>query len=272
MNLSVKIDYDYLLRIAIEVSLKAGETIMEVYDSEFSVEEKQDKSPLTLADKKSHEIISAFLNKMNLPVLSEEGKDIPYEVRKNWELFWLVDPLDGTKEFIKRNGEFTVNIALIEKNRPIMGVIYAPVLKSLYYALKGTGAYKISNVSTNGKFDFEELKTHSEKLPLDKKRDKYTIVASRSHLSKETENYINELKGQHGDIELISAGSSLKFCLVAEGKADEYPRFGPTMEWDTAAGQSIVEGIGRRVISINEDIKLNYNKVHLKNSFFKVVK
>lgn len=258
-----------LLELAIDASLKAGAAILEVYGSDFAIEHKEDKSPLTLADSKSHTVISSVLKKSGLPVLSEEGRNIAYEERKKWEFFWLADPLDGTKEFIKRNGEFTVNIALIEKNKPVMGVIYVPVLKELYYAAEGMGAFKVEKVSIHHlPVSLEQLHLKAQKLPIWTGREQFTVVASRSHLSEETEVYINELKKQHGEIALISAGSSLKFCLVAEGKADIYPRFGPTMEWDTAAGQAIVEQAGSKVINAVTQGDFLYNKQELLNPFF----
>ena len=204
---------------------EAGKAIMQLYKRDFEVEFKQDSSPLTLADKKSNDIIETGLNKLsvNFPVLSEEGGDIPYKDRKHWEYFWLVDPLDGTKEFIKKNGEFTVNIALIYKDTPVLGVVYAPVLDICYWAEQGKGAFK-----------------DEKKLPLkvEKQRKTYKIVTSRSHMSNETQIFIDTIETNKKK-ELISIGSSLKICLVAEGEADIYPRLGPTMEWDTAAAHVI---------------------------------
>src|ERR1051326_7426019 len=244
-----------LLAIAIAAAEKAGVEILKVYESDFAVERKEDKTPLTLADKNSHEVISEALAKTNIPVLSEEGKDIPYSERKGWKHLWIVDPLDGTKEFVKRNGEFTVNIALIEDQRPVLGVIYSPVTKNIYYAAKGIGAFR----KVGGK---------EEKLPLARKERKFTVVASRSHMSSETYAHIEELKKQHGEIELISTGSSVKICLVAEGSADCYPRFGPTMEWDTASGQAIAECAGREFIDVSTGKSMTYNRENLLNNSF----
>jgi 3'(2'), 5'-bisphosphate nucleotidase len=255
---------------AIELAIAAGEAIIQVYNSPFSVEYKEDNSPLTLADKLSHEIISSGLKKYSTyPVLSEEMAETPYEERKNWKTFWLVDPLDGTKEFIKRNGEFTVNIALIEGTKAVMGFIYLPVNKVLYYAIKGKGAYRVAHLpSKKG----EEIIKAAEKLPLAKtaKQD-FTIVASRSHNSPETEAFINEQKGKHGAVSIVSAGSSIKFCLVAEGTADAYPRYAPTMEWDSAAGQAIVEEAGKKVTLSDGKTPLAYNKQSLVNPHFLVI-
>jgi len=260
-----------LLIDAVLASKKAADAIMDVYGSGFSVELKKDRSPLTLADRRSHEIIAGRLTSCKLPILSEEGRDIPYSERKAWGYYWLVDPLDGTKEFVKRNGEFTVNIALIEKDRPVMGVILVPVKDILYFAAEGTGAYKISDTSwiKNGT-SLEELKGKAQRLPVKTELNTraFTAIASRSHLSEETNSFLESLKKEHGEIEIVSAGSSLKFCLIAEGAADVYPRFAPTMEWDTAAGQAIVEQAGGEVLQHESGEPLKYNKENLLNPWF----
>ncbi len=258
-----------LILSAIKASVKAGEEIMKVYGSDdFGTSIKADNSPLTQADKNAHAVISEILNTTNLPVLSEEGKNIPYEERKDWDLFWLVDPLDGTKEFIKRNGDFTVNIALIENGIPLASVIFIPVTGILYFAEQTTGAYKMEYSQWMG-LDIENLDfliDISEKLPLTK-TDVYTVVGSRSHMNEETETYFNKLKKEHGKIEIISRGSSLKLCMVAEGEADIYPRFGPTTEWDTAAGHAIVTAAGGSVTQPDGSPML-YNKENLLNPYF----
>lgn len=247
-----------LLAITIEAAVAAGKEIMEVYESNFSVEHKDDKSPLTLADKKGHLKIMEFLKNTPYPVLSEEGKHLSYSERKEWKRFWLVDPLDGTKEFVKRNGEFTVNIALIEDGVPIMGVIYVPVKDTLYYGSQ-EGAFKIESYSTSP----------SEKtLPLPKGTRPYTVVGSRSHMSVETEEFFEEMKKLHGTVEVLAVGSSLKLCMVAEGKADAYPRYAPTMEWDTGAGDAIARAAGFQVLQYQSDQALKYNKEHLLNPWF----
>src|SRR5688572_10207198 len=246
------------LLLALDAASKAGEAILEVYDSDFAVERKEDKSPLTLADKRSHEIISALLSGTGIPVLSEEGKDIPYNERKSWSMLWIVDPLDGTKEFVKRNGEFAVNIALVEEGKPVLGVIYSPVKKLVYYAAKGMGAFKKAENAA------------PQKLPFGSGPSRFTVAASRSHLSEETIVFVNELKKKHGEIDFISAGSSLKFGLVAEGSADCYPRFAPTMEWDTASGQIIVEECGKQLIDCTTDKPMLYNKEIIRNNWFVV--
>jgi 3'(2'), 5'-bisphosphate nucleotidase len=256
------------LEFAIKAAIEAGKGIMKIYNSKYAVEAKEDKSPLTEADLKSHKVINRKLKETELPILSEEGNEIPYEKRQTWDQFWLVDPLDGTKEFIKRNGEFTVNIALIEKQKPIAGVIYVPVSKTLYFAEQYFGSYKIEG-------DFEknitlsDLLSKATKLPMRIDRP-YTVVGSRSHMSKETEAYFEEVRKKQGKTEVISRGSSLKLCMVAEGKADEYPRFAPTMEWDTAAGQAIVEAMGGQVLNYKKKKPLTYNRENLKNDWFLV--
>ena len=244
---------------AIDAALKAGENILSIYDdpaSDFEIERKADNSPLTIADRKAHEAIVAILNDTPFPVLSEEGKHLDYEVRRKWDTLWIVDPLDGTKEFIKRNGEFTVNIALVQNSVPVLGVIYVPVKRVLYFAVVGKGT------------TLQQMIKESELMPLEDVRDHFIVVASRSHLSPETETYIADLKKKHGSVELISSGSSIKICLVAEGSADVYPRFAPTMEWDTAAGHAIARAAGMEVYQAGKDEPLRYNKEDLLNPWF----
>lgn len=260
-------DLQKLLEISVKLSIDAGRTILRIYEGDFSVQRKSDDSPLTLADINSHRIISEGLSISGIPLLSEEGKGIPYEMRKGWEYLWLVDPLDGTKEFINKNGEFTVNIALIHNSRPILGVIYAPAQRLLYYALKGKGAFK---VLLHDEENITDIISHSIKLPLyeHNNHSSIRIIASRSHLSTETKQYINKLQDKYRDVSYLSAGSSLKFCLIAEGKADIYPRFGPTMEWDTAAGEIIVQEAGGEVFDAETGKPLKYNKESLNNLYF----
>ena len=257
----------------INISVLAGKKIMEVYEQEFSVEIKNDNSPLTMADKSSNEVIVDILNNTDIPVLSEEGKLISYEERSNWENLWIVDPLDGTKEFVKKNGEFTVNIALVSNQKAVLGIIYVPVLKILYFADKESGAFKLENIDVDYEFSsLDEIMEKGNRLPEKQNDRKYTIVGSRSHMSTETEEFINKLKAQHGEIEFISKGSSLKLCEVAEGAADIYPRFAPTMEWDTAAGQAIVEISGGKVYEAESKKALLYNKESLLNPWFIVTR
>jgi 3'(2'), 5'-bisphosphate nucleotidase len=249
MNLRI----EKYLEIAIDAAEAAGRSILEIYKSDdFETGYKGDDSPLTRADLASHALIMELLNVTGLPVLSEEGKAIDFDIRKTWDLFWMVDPLDGTKEFIKRNGEFTVNIALIQKGRPIMGVVNVPVSGITYYGIGGVGAFK---KNTTGE---------TEAISVSKSNQGIIIVASRSHMSNETSAFIAGYEGA----ELISMGSSLKLLLVAEGKAQLYPRFAPTMEWDTGAAQIILEEAGGQVIDQSTNAPLRYNKENLLNPYF----
>jgi 3'(2'), 5'-bisphosphate nucleotidase len=241
----------------IQIAKDAGKKIMEIYATDFEVYSKDDKSPLTEADKAANEIICRELKTLtpNIPILSEENKKIDYSERKSWSKMWVVDPIDGTKEFIKKNGEFTVNIALVENGVPIAGVVYAPAIDDMYWADE-SGAYK------NG-----------DKLPLsvNKTPEKsLTIVASRSHMSQETQDYVDSLKAGTEYIELTSVGSSLKLCYVAEGKADQYPRLAPTMEWDTAAAHAVALKAGKEVLNFETRQNLLYNKENLLNPWFLV--
>lgn len=245
----------------IEIARKAGSAILDVYNTDFSVEVKEDQSPLTEADKRANAVIVEGLSRLfpEIPVISEETRTVAYEVRRHWDSFWLVDPLDGTKEFVKRNGEFTVNIALVKSGAPILGVVFQPVGNHLYWAAQGRGAWKSTNgeaaVQLNGGAHF------SGKVEV-------TVVASRSHLTSEVTAFVEELEAAGKKVEFISAGSSLKLCLVAEGRADVYPRFGPTMEWDTAAAHAVALEAGRRVVEYGNGRTLLYNKENLLNPFF----
>ncbi len=241
-----------------KIAQEAGEAILEVYQSatSFEVEEKKDLSPLTVADKKSNAVICDGLETLvvKYPIVSEENKAIPYDIRKDFNRFWLVDPLDGTKEFIKRNGEFTVNIALVEKGRPVLGIVYAPVLDEMYWAVKGEGAFLEKEGRTS------KLKAASFQLTDSGLR----VVCSRSHLNPDTQAYVDQLN----EPDLVPKGSSLKFLILAKGEAHAYPRLGPTMEWDTGAAQIVLEEAGGLVLN-NEDMKpLTYNKESLLNPYF----
>ena len=247
----------------IAIAKEAGDAIMEIYQRDFTVDYKEDSSPLTDADRAAHRVILHGLHALypEIPFLSEEGDTIPYEIRKHWGLFWLVDPLDGTKEFIRKNGEYTVNIALIENNRPVLGVVYAPALDRMYYAKEGAGAWR------------QDAGQSAQKLPLrvnGSREQKLTVVASKSHQSPETEAYIDELGKFTQELQIVSIGSSLKICLVAEGYADCYPRLGPTMEWDTAAAQIIATESDIRVEAAAGGHELVYNKKDLLNPYFVV--
>ena len=258
-----------LLTTAITTALQAGKAILEIYHSgDFDIEIKGDNSPLTKADTASHDVIMSYLEPTNIPVLSEEGRDIPYQERKDWKQLWIVDPIDGTKEFIKRNGEFTVNIALVENQKPIIGVIFVPVTGELYFSSKELGAYKVKVHLED--YNVDNLLLKNNKLPLQREDKTFTIVASRSHMSAETREYIQQMREIHGDVKLISKGSSLKLCMVAEGAANCYPRFAPTMEWDTAAGQAICEHAGFEVLDWETKKNMLYNREELLNNWFLV--
>ncbi|WP_072682418.1 3'(2'),5'-bisphosphate nucleotidase CysQ [Arcobacter sp. LA11] len=241
------------------IAIKAGNAILEIYNKDFRIDYKDDKSPLTEADTKSNEIICEALTFLypKIPLMSEENKQIDYSIRKNWEYYFCIDPIDGTKEFINKNGEFTVNIALIHNSIPVLGVVYAPVLNNIYYAKQNEGAFK-----------------NNEKLPLQinsNPKEKLSVVASKSHLSNETQKFIDNLETK--EIQQISKGSSLKLCLVAEGIADIYPRLAPTMEWDTAAADAIVRESGKMTYQVDNKNNINpivYNKEKLLNPWFVV--
>ena len=257
------------LKTAIEAAIQAGKAILEIYHSRgFDIETKVDNSPLTKADTASHNVIMSYLESTGIPILSEEGKTIAYEDRKNWKQLWIIDPVDGTKEFIKRNGEFTVNIALIENQKPILGVIFVPAKGELYFSTKDIGAFKVKVDLDLESFDFNDFVEKASKIPFHRYDKTFTIVASRSHMSVETETYVQKMREIHGKVNLISKGSSLKLCMVAEGTADCYPRFAPTMEWDTAAGQAICEHAGFQVIDWSTKEKMLYNREILLNNWF----
>lgn len=240
---------------------EAGRAILEIYERDFKVELKADRSPLTEADLAAHRILTRRLGEAypDIPVLSEENvDDIPYDRRARWDRYWLVDPLDGTKEFIKRNGGFTVNVAYMEDNLPVAGVVYAPSKDWLYYGSSGGGAFKVEG---GGK----PVALRCAPLPAG---GVLRIVGSLSHPSPEMESFIREQQTHYDDVEFIAMGSSLKICLVAEGKADIYPRFGPTMEWDTAAAHAVIRAAGGTIASYDSDTDLSYNKKDLRNGWF----
>ena len=246
---------EILLQEVVEIAKKAGEAIMTVYETDFSVQIKDDASPVTIADKKANAIIEKGLYRINdsIPVLSEEGLDVIYSERKKWDVFWIVDPLDGTKDFIKKNDEFTVNIALIEKDTPVFGVVYAPALDLLFWGSKQTGAWK------------KDAQNKEEKIFIANQIfDKIKIASSRSHPSKKMKQFLLQFK----NYELLPMGSSLKICLVANGTVHLYPRLGPTMEWDTAAAHAILKYAGGEMINIENNYPLRYNKEELLNPEF----
>lgn len=254
-----EIDIDLLK----EIARGAGDEILDVYGAEFSVDVKEDKSPLTEADRRSHAWIESALEKHypEIPIISEESTPEAFEERKDWEYFWLVDPLDGTKEFIKRNGEFTVNIALIRKDTPVLGVVYQPVGENLYWASSGAGAWK--SVAGGDAMEISGGDHYLEK-------EKVQVVASRSHLTDDVKRFVEALEESGKTVSFLSAGSSLKLCLVAEGLADVYPRLGPTMEWDTGAAHAIALEAGRKVVCHETGEPLRYNKENLLNPYFLV--
>ncbi len=244
-----------LLRPALDIARKAGEEILKIYKTDFDVESKSDDSPLTAADLASHRTIIAGLEALtpDLPILSEESGEIPFETRSQWPRYWLVDPLDGTKEFINRNGQFTVNIALIDGHKAVLGVVHVPVTGESYYGCEGAGAFL-------KKGEADEAPIRAARLADGPVR----VVGSRSHRGKSLDGYLERL----GDHEMVPMGSSLKFCLVARGDADVYPRLGLTSEWDTAAAQAVLEAAGGGVITV-EGEPLSYNaKADILNPFF----
>lgn len=284
------IDTTACLGASLEAAHLAGRRILAIYQKPFGVATKADQSPVTAADRAAHRVIVDHLIRPDLPslpVLSEEGKAISYELRKQWEYFWLVDPLDGTKEFIKRNGEFTVNIALVKGQHPVLGVIYIPVSQQFYFAAEGLGAYTFDMAAHHGsrspgpsqgpiRFDVSQLLSRSTKLAVaappgaveGAESSALTIVGSRSHANEALEAYVRRQKQTGRSVTVVAAGSALKFCRVAEGRAHVYPRFGPTMEWDTAAGQVIVEQAGGSVTEAKDKTPLIYNKENLLNPWF----
>ncbi len=247
----------YLLDESIKLAVHAGEEILKIYNTDFNIQTKDDQSPLTTADLASHHCLVNGLEKLSpkFPILSEESSHLPYSERQQWDTYWLLDPLDGTKEFIKRNGEFTVNIALIQGNQPILGVVYVPVTGICYSSATGLGAWKqLQNQKpVTIKARYQAVKP-------------FTIVGSRSHQTEELANYLKRI-GEH---ELVSMGSSLKLCLVAEGKADLYPRIGLTSEWDTAAAQCVVEQAGGKVTDLQGEVLAYNTKDEYLNPYFLV--
>ncbi len=266
------------LTTSLLAAIEAGKAIQKIYHTGFEVEYKKDDSPLTLADKTAHDIIIRHLLGSGIPILSEEGKAISFQDRKTWESLWIVDPLDGTKEFVKRNGEFTVNIALVKDGAPIMGVVYAPDRDLLYFAMQNLGAYKIADPEiireyqdgiATSRITLRDILKNALKLPLPGQQEKpYTIVGSRSHATPDLEMFVADKRKAFGKVDFIPAGSSLKICLVAEGQAHIYPRLAPTMEWDTAAGHAVAIYSGARIYEHESGETLKYNKENLLNPWF----
>ncbi|RME18990.1 MAG: 3'(2'),5'-bisphosphate nucleotidase [Bacteroidetes bacterium] len=264
---------DILLE-SIYAAIEAGKIITNIYHTDFDVATKSDNTPVTLADKLSGKKIIDLLKHHQLPIIGEEESYFPDpSVGTIPDTYFIVDPLDGTREFIKRNGEFTVNIALIENGDPVIGVVHAPAISLLYFALKHFGAYKVSehNVNKlylNQNYSLNEILEMSEKLPIYNLPKTYTLVISRSHLDEKTMNYINQKRKEHSLIECIHMGSSIKMCLLAEGKAHEYPRFGRTMEWDTAAAHAVLKESGGNILDVRYVQPLKYNKKNFENPDF----
>ncbi|MBX3077003.1 3'(2'),5'-bisphosphate nucleotidase CysQ [Candidatus Obscuribacterales bacterium] len=243
----------------VAIALEAGDAVMEIYKTDFAVQHKEDASPLTEADLAANRIIKAGLAHLtpSIPILSEESL-VEWEERKSWEYLWCVDPVDGTKEFVNRTDEFTINIALVENNRPILGVVHAPALKVTYFASREQGAFKIQDSG-------EPQQIKANPIPVD---GPIKVVGSRSHQSPAMVDYMNKLQETRSQIDFVKSGSALKFCLVADGTADMYPRLAPTSEWDTAAGHIVINESGKRVIQYGKDEELVYNKQDLLNPWF----
>ena len=264
----------------VKIALDAGREVMKIYERDFSVEYKDDDSPLTEADLRANEIICSSLKKLwpQTPILSEESSEIPYDERKKWGFYWCIDPIDGTKEFIKKSGEFTINIALVYKDTPVLGVVFAPAIGTIYFSKRRSGAWK---ASVDEKWSVKE--DSKKRLPLvlenakEADKDELVVVASKSHLNEDTKKFIDSLKEDSKRVVSISKGSSLKLLMVAEGTADIYPRLGPTMEWDTAAADAIVRESEKMVLNADgiadaNELKnrpfLSYNKQNLLNPWF----
>lgn len=255
-----------LLSIAIEAALEAGTEILKVYETDFDVETKGDNSPLTLADKRANAVINVYLKTTNIPIISEENKQLDYSERKAWTRCWIVDPLDGTKEFVKKNGEFTVNISLVEDGNPVLGVIYVPVSKELYFTSENGKNSKKMVVSSEA-VSIDSVFENANAIQPSPITSELKIIGSRSHLNEETKKFIAGVV-KDNQVEIVSKGSSLKFCMVAEGEAHIYPRYAPTMEWDTAAGQAICQAVGVKVIDRSTGQPMRYNKPNLLNNHF----
>ena len=265
-------DLSQLANAVVGIARQAGAEILKIYATDFDVETKADDSPLTAADQAAHQLIVTALTELtpDIPVWSEESASIDFAERSGWQQFWLVDPLDGTKEFIKRNGEFTVNIALVEEGKSIFGVVFAPVINELYVGIPERGAFRCRN-EKNFYQPLDYLLQFSESLPVERTEDEsFRVVASRSHYNEETRAFVESLDSGGKEVSLVSKGSSLKLCLVASGEADIYPRLGPTMEWDTAAAHAVVKSSGKNVYRTDNGEELSYNKQNLLNPYFVV--
>lgn len=263
----------YLLANIFNAAVRAGAAIMTVYRNrdDYDIGIKNDHTPITLADRMAHRVIKEYLGATRIPILSEEGREMGYDERRNWELFWLVDPLDGTVEFIKGNNEFTVNIALMENNRCEGAVIYVPYLQKIYVAGRAWGSFVMEQVEPDAEaaYDYDTIVARWRRLPLfDGVRDVLRVAVSRSHQTPETFARIEELRCKCGEIEVVEQGSSYKFCMLAEGTVDYYVRTTSTYEWDTAAGELILAEAGGSTRSLEDGAELRYNKEELHNPWF----
>ena len=263
----------FLLPPLFNAAVRAGAAIMEVYkdSSSYEVSLKSDRTPITLADRLAHKTIREYLGPTRIPILSEEGRELRYEERRNWELFWLVDPLDGTVEFLKGNNEFTVNIALMENNVCVGAVIYVPYFAKMYVAGRGAGSYLKEGIAPDAAADYtyEQIVSGWRRLPLfDGSRERQRVAVSRAPPTPETHEHIEELRRRWPNLEVVEQGSSYKFCLLAEGTVDYYVRTSPTYEWDTAAGELILSEAGGQTRSLPEGRELRYNEEDLHNPWF----
>jgi 3'(2'), 5'-bisphosphate nucleotidase len=263
--------FNELFQSAFRAALIAGKRILEIFNNEdFHVSMKSDNSPLSSADKEAHEIIKRLLLNSRIPILSEEGRDMQFEERKSWDILWIVDPLDGTRQFIQKREEFTVNIALVVGGNPLFGVVYAPATGDMYFGIKDIGSFKI-NIGDRDllSHSFSQIIAESKKLdPSSKTNNAYIILASYHHVNKETLEYIDEVRKTYPDAEVKKVGSSLKMCMLADGMGDVYIRHTDTYEWDTAAAQSILEGVGWNIHALDTNKPLTYNKESLLNPYF----
>ncbi len=264
---------EYLLTNIFNASVRAGAAVMGIYlqDDKYDIALKSDYTPITEADRLAHTTIKEYLGATRIPILSEEGREMGYDERRNWELFWLVDPLDGTVEFIKHTNEFTINIALMENNSTVASVVYVPCLNRLYFAGRGFGAFVVEDVhpDAHAEYTYTQITSNLKSLPLESaKHDKPIVAISRSHNTPETFEYVEALRKIHPDLEVKEQGSSYKFCMLAEGAVDYYVRTTNTYEWDTAAGELILSEAGGSTFSLEDNEELKYNKEHLHNPWF----
>lgn len=264
---------EYLLPCAFNAAVRAGAEIMKVYHNSesYDIKVKSDNTPLTIADRLAHNKIKEVLGSTRIPILSEEGREMLYDERKNWDMFWLIDPLDGTIEFIKGNNEFTVNIALMSENECVGAIVYVPYLGKAYFAEQGCGAMLLEGIypDENANYTNRDIRSKAQMLPLSSAtHDKFRIAVSRSHQTAETAEYVEKMRKMHPEIDIIEQGSSYKFCLMAEGAIDYYPRTTTTYEWDTAAAELILVESGGLVRSLPDHRPLRYNKEDLHNPWF----